>query len=77
MKSTKVSHSKTKPAVLISTYPTKKSATDRAAVKSSVAGFASCNTETSLRIPYEYHQYIHGKARLKVGQNICQFSKQL
>ena len=28
MKSTKVSHSKTKPAVLISTYPTKKSATD-------------------------------------------------
>ena len=30
MKSTKVSHSKTKPAVLISTYPTKKSATDAA-----------------------------------------------
>ena len=50
MKSTKVPHSKTKPAVLISTYPTKKSATDAAeqAVKLKLAACVRYRTRASL-----------------------------
>ena len=69
MKSTKVPHSKTKPAVLISTYPTKKSATDAAeqAVKLKLRSL-----RFTVRISSVYSW--KGKIEIRIYVN---FSKQL
>ena len=66
MKSTNVPHSKTKPAVFISTYPTKKSAMD-AAEQAVKLKLAACVNTVRISSVYSW------KGKIESGS--CHFSK--
>ena len=68
MKSTKVPHSKTKPAVLISTYPTKKSATD-AAEQAVKLKLAACVNTVRISSVYSW------KGKIESGSEYMSFFK--